>query len=246
MFASIAQPAPHPRRATPFLLALLLNGGVFGGLLLLGAREVARAAPAEVSLERPHELVLPPGSPAGGSPAPKPASRPKAAQRSAPAVVSPVTPPSAPVPPLPEPAPSADLTLTPVLDGGGDGPEGGGGGRGPGPGTGLGEGPGDGGGGGPGLRVVHWSEVAVKVRAQVRPSDYPAAASALDLPDARCVVRIEIDAKGVPAAVRVKTCPEVFRAAAENVARRYRFYPLMVEGRAVSAAFDLTINFRRD
>ncbi|MDP2312969.1 MAG: energy transducer TonB, partial [Pseudomonadota bacterium] len=117
---------------------------------------------------------------------------------------------------------------------------------GPGGGTGRG-GPGDGpgaGGDGGGLKTVHWSEVEVKVRPSVRPSDYPEAAAALNIKDARCVVRIHIDERGVPYEVVPKTCPTVFRDAAQDVAMRYRFYPLLNQGRPVRAAFDLTINFR--
>jgi hypothetical protein len=122
-------------------------------------------------------------------------------------------------------------------DGDGDGPDGGGGGGGDGEGDGAGP-------GGGGIKVVHWTEAAVKVRADVRPSDYPAAASALKLPDTRCVVRINIDERGTPYEVVAKTCPEVFRVAAQNVAMRYRFYPVREGGRAVRAGFDLTLHFK--
>jgi hypothetical protein len=98
--------------------------------------------------------------------------------------------------------------------------------------------------GGTGVKVVHWSEAEIKVRATVRESDYPEAARALKLPDERCTVRINIDEKGVPYEVIPKTCSEIFRDAARTVAMRYRFYPVKDGGRAVKAGFDLAINFK--
>jgi hypothetical protein len=94
------------------------------------------------------------------------------------------------------------------------------------------------------VKVVHWSEVQVKVPANVRADDYPEAASALNLPATRCVVRIHIDEKGVPSSVEPKNCPEIFHSAAVKVGLRYRFYPLKENGKAVAAQFDLALNFK--
>ena len=78
----------------------------------------------------------------------------------------------------------------------------------------------------------------------VRPEVYPQAAIELKLPEQRCIVRINIDEKGVPYEVTPKTCPELFRDSAQSIAMRYRFYPLKDGGKAVKAGFDLTINFK--
>lgn len=241
MFDSVGRATSRSprRRLGALLLSLVFNGGALGALSWLGARAVEEVAVVEAVLERPIELVLPargaPG-PADAKPAPKPRARAVASAPVVPPpeVVSPVAAALAP-PALPLPGGSSDdgaVDGALTGDGDGDGPGGGGG---------EGDGPGAGGGG---IKVVHWTEAAVKVRADVRPSDYPAAASALKLPDTRCVVRIHIDERGAPYEVVAKVCPEVFRAAAQNVAMRYRFYPVREGGRAVRAGFDLTLNFK--
>jgi len=66
----------------------------------------------------------------------------------------------------------------------------------------------------------------------------------LKLPDERCVVRINIDEKGVPYEIIPKTCSEIFRSAARSVGMRYRFYPVKDGGQAVKAGFDLTLIFK--
>ena len=133
----------------------------------------------------------------------------------------------------------------PIYDGGGGGGEAGTHGDCTGEGC-SGDTPGGDGGGGGGLRTVHWSQVEVRTRAQIRPEDYPRAALEMGLPDARCVVRIEIDTRGVPVAVTPKECPTVFGPAAQAIGLRYRFYPLLDDHRrAIPAAFDLAINFRK-
>lgn len=237
MFQSVGKSRPAKNRVGAFLLSLTLNGGLIGLALLLAAPAATPEVIAETTLGRPYELVAPASAPPGGSPAPR-----KAAKRTptpAPVMV-PVEP--SPATPAVEPAPSDSDGPADADDGpGGKGP----GGEGP-PGSPPGGGGGLGDGSGGGMRTVHWSEVAVRTRAQVRPEDYPRAALDMGLPDTRCVVRIEIDTRGVPTAVVPKICPEVFRASAEDIGLRYRFYPLLGEDRRpIPAAFDLTLNFRK-
>ncbi|MDP2311228.1 MAG: hypothetical protein Q8P18_34730 [Pseudomonadota bacterium] len=247
MFDSVGRATSRSprRRVGALLLSLVFNGGAVGALTWLGGRAIEEVKEVEAVLERPIELVLPArGAPSLAAPA---AAKPRArAQAAAPVVPPPevVTSVTPVVPPLVVPpvallaATSDDGTADATLPGkgGGRGGTGGGGGGG-----GEKDGPGSSGGG---IKVVHWTEAAVKVRADVRPSDYPAAASALNLPDTRCVVRIHIDERGAPYEVVPKACPEVFRVAAQNVAMRYRFYPVREGTRAVRAGFDLTIHFR--
>ncbi len=247
MFQSVGRPARSPRaRLGAFLLSIVMNGAAIAGLALLGAPAVEAVVEAELGVERPYALAVP-EAPAPGAPAGKPAARPKAARAAA---SEPTIPPAMPAPLAavpdaapPVPAAPADGAVDGAIDGSGDDDGDGAADGGGGDDRGDGEG---GGGGGGGVRTVHWSEVAVKVRPAVRPSDYPDAATALNLPDTRCVVHIRIDARGYPDDVVVKTCPEVFRAAAENLALRYRFHPLLgASGRPVRAGFDLSLNFRR-
>lgn len=242
MFDTVGRVQRSPRRLVAMALSLVFNAGTLAALVAAGAREVEERVEIEARLDWPPVQVSLAPAPAPGPPSPSPAK---------PGPRRPV-PKAAPAPSLsPAPAPPVHAALSPVPpapvapEGGGDSVgDGGPGGGGPpgGDGEGLG---GDGSGGGDGLRVVHWSEVRVKTPAQVRPGDYPAAASALHLPDTRCVVRIAIDAAGRPTDVTPKACPEVFRRAAHDVGMRYRFHPLKDEaGRAIPAAFELAITFQ--
>lgn len=245
MFDSVGRVTSRsPRRLGPLLLSLLLNGGVIGAVSWLGARAIEEVEQVDAFLERPIELVLPSrgatGAPTDKAPAPASKPRPRAKASAlapvpsevlpAPELVASLTPVEAP--PFAPGAGASHGTVGSASSGEGSGVGGGG--------TGAGDGPGS----GDGLTVVHWNEVSVKVRASVRPSDYPDAASALKLPDTRCVVRIHIDERGTPYEVVPRSCPEVFRGAAQNVALRYRFYPVRAGGKAVRAAFDLTIHFK--
>lgn len=249
MFDTIGRAsARSPRRLGAFALTLALNGGTLGTLTWLGSHAVEEVKEVEAAIERPIELLLPRAAPAA------PASRSAARRAAAPSTEAPPAA-STEAPPAASteapPAPVADAASTdaprppglPVGDGDGavdgapeGGPEGG-----PDPGGSAAEGPG---GGGNGVKVVHWSEAKVRVRAEVRPSDYPAAATALRLPDTRCVVRIQIDETGKPYEVVARACPEIFRASAEAIGMRYRFFPVREGARAVRAGFDLTLNFR--
>lgn len=237
MFDVVGRPTPRSpaRRVGAFLLSLSVNGGLLGLALLLGAKGAEAVVVTEAPIERPVEFVI-----SSLVEAPAPAGPPSARRRTSPAPppsAAPTPPPLAPVEPSPDVAAVPDGPPGPPSDGIGDtdgppGPPGGPGGPGSGP-----------GGNGTGVKIVHWSEVIVKVRPQARASDYPEAARALGLPGARCTVRLRIDERGTPVEVTAKSCPEVFRTSAESVGMRYRFYPLKVDGRAVQAAFDLTLNF---
>jgi len=242
MFDTIGRAsARSPRRLGAFALTLALNGGTLGALTWLDSHAVEEVKEVEAAIERPIELLLPRAAPE--APASRTAPRRAAAAPSTEALPPPST--------GAQPAPMADPAATdaptppglPVGDGDGavdgapeGGPEGG-----PDAGDSAAEGLG---GGGNGVKVVHWSEAKVRVRAEVRPSDYPAAATALRLPDTRCVVRIQIDETGKPYEVVARACPEIFRASAEAIGMRYRFFPVREGARAVRAGFDLTLNFR--
>lgn len=93
------------------------------------------------------------------------------------------------------------------------------------------------------VRDVHLSEVDIKVKANVHPDDYPAAAQGAS---GRCTVRLTVGTTGlVESAVALASeCPEAFRVSAERVALRYKFYPYRDNGVPVRARFDLPFNFR--
>jgi len=59
-----------------------------------------------------------------------------------------------------------------------------------------------------------------------------------------CILRLRIDAEGVPTAVEVRRCPPPFQRVAVEAARKWRFYPLLEDGRPVSSQFDLNFRFR--
>jgi protein TonB len=58
------------------------------------------------------------------------------------------------------------------------------------------------------------------------------------------VVRMIIDEHGLPTAVSMISGPPQFQAAALRAARRWRFRPVRVNGQAVQAAFNFTLQFR--
>jgi hypothetical protein len=89
--------------------------------------------------------------------------------------------------------------------------------------------------------LIHWSEIEVKVRPRIRDSDFPVAARSLEGGPWRCVVRITVDPAGVPVKAEPRDCPDVFVAAAHDIAMRYRYYPLKPPE---TAAFDLAVNFQ--
>jgi protein TonB len=57
------------------------------------------------------------------------------------------------------------------------------------------------------------------------------------------VLRMTIDAKGLPSEVKVVSGPEALRAEALRCARQWRFTPALMGGEAVPAAFNLTLRF---
>lgn len=227
---------PRPRRS-PLAVALTLglNGTVAALAVWLTAPSGPVAEAREVEpIERYAEIRLPP---------PGPAAVPSRGSASAgggrrPPVDTPA--PTPPAPALPEPGialppddpglDGSDALGTGTGDGTGDGP-----GDDTGTGDGTGRGPG-GGGGGP--RVVHWSEVVPTHR--VRPH-FPDAALAAGVKEGTCVVRLDVDARGVPTGVAPVTCPDAFVRSALDAAMGWRFEPL--DG-GVPARFDLRIEYR--
>ncbi len=83
-----------------------------------------------------------------------------------------------------------------------------------------------------GLRILH----------QESPS-YPTLARAMKL-QGQVVLRMVIDANGVPTSVGMEEGNPVFRTEAERSARLWRFEPAKVNGAAVPATFLLTLKFR--
>jgi hypothetical protein len=239
MFDAVGRNPERQRRRQvgALLVSLLVNGAVLTGLMLAGSGPVEAVTPPHAA---PHvvEIALPkpPPAPAGGHAKAVHRTRKVETPEDVPA---PVTTPPEDVPPTDDaggdttddgPDGVADGVKDGVADGVTDGVPGGDPNGDP-----LGM---------PAIKRVHWSELVVKTRPVIRESDYPEAAKSLHLPDTRCVVRITVDAKGVPTSVAPTNCPEVFRDAGVNVGMRYRFQPYEIGGTATSVFFDLTLNFK--
>ena len=225
MFDTIGKERSQERRLVPFVLSLLANGSVVGGLVLLGADRI-EAVVAEVPLPIVYFADAPPSEAPAAPPAAAPAGPAKrAAAKRAPTVTS-----EQPAEVASEIAPETGLDdVTGVAieattgGGGGDGTLGG-----------VGSG-----GGGP--RAVHWSEVAVKFRAKPK---MPEAARVLSFTEESCNVRFFIDEKGKPYDIRLDDCPAIFRDSALEAAWQWRFYPMKDEGVPIKAQFVLSIKYR--
>ena len=231
MFDTVSSPESRPRRrGVALFLSLGVNTLMVGSLFLVQPPDAPAADPVEEVEYAPVMLV--PVRAAPPAPAPAGGGRARSARPVA-AVPPPV--PSAPPVSLPEPSPAI------VADAGGSGagPDDGGP---PGSGLGPGDGGGGGGGGGGGARTVHWSEVQARVQ---HSPEYPRAAAALGFTDPQdCILRLEIDPRGVPVAVRVRRCHAVFADVATEAAFAWRFYPLVQDGVPVASQFDLNFKFR--
>ena len=84
----------------------------------------------------------------------------------------------------------------------------------------------------------------VRPKRRVRPS-YPDAAKALNISEARCLVRFSVDAKGSPTDVQVSGCPRVFHDAVLKAAWQWKFYPVRnSDGVKSAASFTLALTFR--
>ena len=225
-------------------ISISLTAVLLGGLFALGAlalNEKPEAATIEVApLPRMIEVMLPP---LGGSAAAKATGKRKAAVKSdsSPAVAPSERIEAAVV--LTDPV-VASAVQSPVTlgDGGEEGPlgplgEGGDGIGDIGGGEGEGRGPGD----GSGAKVVHVSELQVKLRVQPR---FPEAARTFGRDEENCVLRITVNELGEPEHVAVRTCPAMVREAAVEAAYGWRWYPLVENGRGQRAQFDLNFVFR--
>ena len=227
MFDTIGKRRSDERRLVPFVLSLLMNGSVVGGLVLLGAHRIQ-----DVAAEVPTAIVYYADAPRTEMPAAAPAAAPagpatkRAAAKRAPTVESeqPSEVASAPETGL------EDITGVAI-----DATTGGGGGGGDG-GTlgGMGSG-----GGGP--LSVHWSQVSVKVRAKPK---MPEAARVLSFTEESCNVRFFIDEKGKPYDIRLEQCPTIFRDSALEAAWQWRFYPFRDKGVPTKAQFVLSIIYK--
>jgi hypothetical protein len=87
-----------------------------------------------------------------------------------------------------------------------------------------------------GPRVVHWSELEVRAHARLRAEDAPDA-----LRDARCVVRLTVDAQGVVGSATPRACPDALHSPAVAAGLRHRFGPHLVDGVAQPVAVDVAI-----
>jgi hypothetical protein len=225
MFDTIGKRRSEERRLVPFVLSLLANGSVVGGLVLFGADRIEDVV-AEVPLPIVYYAHAPPEAPAAlPAAAPAASATKRAAARRAPTAVA-----EQPAEAAPAVAPESGLDAISGVDitsttGGGEGG-----------GVALGTG---GGTGGP--RAVHWADVAVKYRARPK---MPEAARVLSFSEESCNVRFFIDEKGKPYDIRLETCPAIFRDSALEAAWQWRFYPMKDEGVPIKAQFVLSIKYR--
>ena len=82
---------------------------------------------------------------------------------------------------------------------------------------------------------------AVRILRQVNPV-YPSMAMAAHL-QGQVVIRMTIDAQGLPSVVEAVSGPQVFHEPALRAARQWRFEPARQNGEPVPATFLLTLNF---
>ena len=225
MFDTIGQRRSDQRRLVPFVLSLVMNGSVVGGLVLVGAHKIE-----DVVADAPTQIVYYADAPPSEIPDAAPAAAPagpatkRAAAKRAPVVES-----DEPSAVASEAAPETGLEdVTGVAI---DATSGGGGSGGT-----LG---GMGSGGGP--LSVHWSQVAVKVRARPK---MPEAARVLSFSEESCNVRFFIDEKGKPYDIRLEECPTIFHDSALEAAWQWRFYPYRDNGVPTKAQFVLSIIYK--
>jgi hypothetical protein len=225
MFDTIGKRRSDERRLVPFVLSVLMNGSVVGGLVLLGAHRI-EAVVAEVPLPIVYYADAPPAEVPAAAAAAAPAGpvAKRAVAKRASIVES-----ERPSEVASEVAPETglgDVTGLAI-----DATTGGGGGSGTLGGTGTGGGP----------RSVHWSQVAVKYRAKPK---MPEAARMLSFTEESCNIRFFIDEKGKPYDMEVLECPAIFRDSALEAAWQWRFYPLKDNGVPTKAQFVLSIKYR--
>lgn len=92
-------------------------------------------------------------------------------------------------------------------------------------------------------RDVQLSDLTVLERGR---AEFPAAAIAQGIRNAGCQVRIYIDETGTPYRALPVLCDEVFVESAVAAAMAYRFAPLVVDGVAQKAKFNLLLVYARD
>ena len=87
------------------------------------------------------------------------------------------------------------------------------------------------------------AEPEIKLRSQLRREEIPAGVSTLPAEGRVCRVDILLDPRGTPIDTQALACDPILYPSAQAVAMRYRFYPLVVEGRRVHAHFWLDVSF---
>jgi hypothetical protein len=226
MFDTIGRRRSDERRLVPFVLSLLMNGSVVGGLVLIGAHKIQ-----DVVADVPTAIVYYADAPRAEMPNAAPAAAPagpatkRAAAKRAPTVES-----DKPSAVASEAAPETGLeditgvAIDATTGGAGDG--------------GI---PGGMGSSGGGPRSVHWTDVTVKVRAKPK---MPEAARVLSFTEESCNVRFFIDEKGKPYDIRLEDCPTIFHDSALEAAWQWRFYPYRDHGVPTKAQFVLSIIYK--
>ncbi|HJW33133.1 MAG TPA: energy transducer TonB, partial [Holophagaceae bacterium] len=91
-------------------------------------------------------------------------------------------------------------------------------------------------------RPITLEATALRILHQEAPG-YPALARAMKV-QGQVVLRMVIDANGIPTTVIMQEGNPVFRTEAERSARLWRFEPAQVNGTAVAATFLLTLKFK--
>lgn len=214
------------------------------------AGSLPEAPPAPLSITPPpmpwaQATVWLPPAPAGGgheAPAPRRSTPRPASPEAAPAPVSAVAPAA-----LPAEGPSIEDFDVATGSESSLGVDEGGGGSGTGEGDGLGTGPGVGTGTGTGTGSgaplsVHYTE-AVPLRRAV--PEWPQAALALGIHEARCVAHVVMDERGEPVSVDVRGCPPVFWSATRDAALGWRWEPFESGGEALRVQFDIAFEYQR-
>ncbi|GDX82103.1 hypothetical protein LBMAG42_39140 [Deltaproteobacteria bacterium] len=92
----------------------------------------------------------------------------------------------------------------------------------------------------PDPKLVHWSEVQMKVRGMPK---YPKAAKAAGI-EGTCTMQLCVDAKGKLTNVTPRSCPEVFVESATAASWKSKFYPVKSKDEPTPVCFDLRYQYK--